>query len=411
MLFSAFGGTPIPIAVDRLSPLNRLVLIGCTLATAVAAVSFSTGSDDSAPAKISTYRPALKFAEANDTIPSFTESWVTPLGHTASAHSSAVCALPSGDLLAVWYGGSREGAADVALFTARLPMGGDTWTNPVTAMDRAMAEEELDRVIKKVGNAVVFPDGAGSLWMVYVSVSLGGWSGSALNVKTSQDEGRTWGESQRLTLNPFFNLSSLVRNKPIYASDGRIGLPVYHEMALKYPQMLWLTPGPEGTVQEYRMRNLSSETGLIQPALVPLDHDRVLMMLRDRGAGRSLHTAFSDDNGWTWSEAEPSGLPNPDAAVDALRLRDGRILLVYNHAESGRENLRLAVSADQGRSWRTSVILEEAPQQEYSYPNIVEDQRGRIHLTYTWQRERIKHVTFNLAWLNRRSLEKYPAAE
>jgi len=247
--------------------------------------------------------------------------------------------------------------------------------------------------------------------MVYVSVSLGGWSGSALNVKTSRDEGRTWGESRRLTLNPFFNLSSLVRNKPIYASDGRIGLPVYHEMALKYPQMLWMTPGPNGTVQDYRMRNLSSETGLIQPALVPLDHDRVLMMLRDHGASRSLHTAFSDDNGWTWSEAEPSGLPNPDAAIDALRLRDGRILLVYNHAASGRGNLRLAVSADQGRTWQTGAILEEAVHREYSYPNIVEDQRGRIHLTYTWQRERIKHVTFNLAWLDRRSLDKNPAAE
>jgi predicted neuraminidase len=410
MLFHS-SGSPTTSSVNRLSPLNRSVFIGCTVATAIAAMRLTNGSDVSAPAELAVLRPALKVVEPADSIPFFTESWVTPPGHTASAHSSAICALPSGDLLAVWYGGSREGAADVALFTARLPMGGATWTKPITAMDRAMAEDELDRMIKKVGNAVIFPDGAGSLWMVYVSVSLGGWSGSALNVKTSQDEGRTWGESQRLTLNPFFNLSSLVRNKPIYASDGRIGLPVYHEMALKYPQMLWLTPGPKGTVVDYRMRNLSSEIGLIQPALVPLGDDRVLMMLRDRGAGRSLHTAFSDDNGWTWSEAEPSSLPNPDAAVDALRLRDGRILLVYNHAESGRENLRLAVSADQGQTWRTGAILEEAPQQEYSYPNIVEDQRGRIHLTYTWQRERIKHVTFNLAWLNRRPLEKYPAAE
>jgi predicted neuraminidase len=210
-------------------------------------------------------------------------------------------------------------------------------------------------------------------------------------------------------LNPFFNLSSLVRNKPIYASDGRIGLPVYHEMALTYPQMLWLTPGPNGTVQEYRMRNLSTETGLIQPALVPLDDDRVLMMLRDRSNGRSLRSAFSNDNGWTWSVAAPSGLPNPDAAIDALRLRDGRILLVYNHSENDRENLRLAVSNDQGRTWRTGAILEEGEQKEYSYPNLAEDRRGHIHLTYTWHRERIKHVTFNLAWLDHRSLAQHPS--
>jgi predicted neuraminidase len=406
MLFPSSGDACAKRTHHRLSPLNRIVFSACTLTTALVAVLFTTRPDAAAPDSIATREP-VSSAGASDAIPAFTESWVTPPGHTETAHSSAICALPSGDLLAVWYGGSREGAADVALFTSRLPVGATKWTTPITAMDRAMAEDELDRVIKKIGNAVIFPDGTGSLWMVFVSVSLGGWSGSTLNVKTSQDEGRTWGESQRLTLNPFFNLSSLVRNKPIYASDGRIGLPVYHEMAVKYPQILWLTPGPNGTVQEYRMRNMSSEVGLIQPVLVPLDHDRVLMMLRDQSDERSLRTAFSDDNGWTWSEAGPSGLPNPDAAVDALRLRDGRILLVYNHAEDKRDNLRLAVSADDGRTWQTGAILEEAEHQEYSYPNLVEDRRGRIHLTYTWQRERIKHVTFNLAWLNRRSLAEY----
>jgi predicted neuraminidase len=31
----------------------------------------------------------------------------------------------------------------------------------------------------------------------------------------------------------------------------------------------------------------------------------------------------------------------------------------------------------------------------------VHDAAGRIHLTYTWQRKRIKHVEFNVAWLDR----------
>jgi predicted neuraminidase len=392
----------------RLSPPKRVLLIACTLATALAAVGLAPRTTETAPDEAAGFAPPAVLADPADQIAAFTESWVTPPGHTASAHSSAICALPSGDLLAVWYGGSREGAGDVALFTSRLPAGSVKWTEPTVVMDRVMAEDELDRMIKKLGNAVLFPDRAGNLWMVYVSVSLGGWSGSTLNVKTSRDEGRTWSESRRLTLNPFFNLSSLVRNKPIYAKDGRIGLPVYHEMALAYPQMLWLTPGPNGTVEDYRMRSLSSEIGLIQPTLVSLDDDRVLMLLRDRGEGRSLHTAISNDNGWTWSDAEPSDLPNPDAAVDALRLWDGRILLVYNHSVIARENLQLAVSADHGRTWRTSAVLEQSVDEEYSYPNLAEDQRGRIHLIYTWQRARIKHVTFNRAWLDHGTLAQAP---
>jgi predicted neuraminidase len=113
-----------------------------------------------------------------------------------------------------------------------------------------------------------------------------------------------------------------------------------------------------------------------------------------------MHTAYSDDNGWTWSEAAASDLPNPDSALDALRLNDGRIVLVYNHAHRGRENLRLAVSADAGRTWQAGPVLEATAGREYSYPFLVEDRAGGIHLTYTWHRERIKHLRFNLAWLD-----------
>lgn len=393
----------------RLCVRHRILFIAFTLATAFATAFFPNANEVAAPRDLAALPPPAAPVDPADAAPFFSQSWVTPLGHTPSAHSSAICSLPSGDLMTIWYGGTREGAADVALFTSRLADTGGSWSEPVNTVDRARAEDELDRVIKKIGNAVIFPDDAGTLWMVYVSVSLGGWSGSGLNVKTSRDEGRTWNASQRLTLNPFLNLSSLVRNKPIFAADGRIGLPVYHEMAIKYPQMLWLTPGPGGSVQDYRIRNLSSETGLIQPALVPLQGDRVLMMLRDHNEGRSMHTAYSDDNGWTWSEAAPTNLPNPDAAIDALRLRDGRILLVYNHASSGRENLRLALSSDEGRTWRAGAVLEDTPNEEYSYPNLAEDARGRIHLTYTWQRRRIKHVAFNVAWLENRTLAQLPS--
>jgi predicted neuraminidase len=385
-------------ARHRLKTRHRLALIVATLVAAWIASRDARLGGIAAPTDLLPARTAT-VAAPGDASAVFRQSWVTPSGHTLSAHGSAICALPGGDQLAVWYGGTREGAADVALFTSRLAAGAAEWSRPTRVVDRVMAAEELDRVVKKVGNAVVFADRTGLVWMVYVTVTVGGWSGSSLNVKTSSDEGRTWSKSRRLTLNPFLNISSLVRNKPILTTDGRIGLPVYHELAFKFPQMLWLTPGPDGTVAEYRIRNLSTENGLIQPTLVPLDGDRVLMMLRDRSDERRLRTAYSEDNGWTWSEAGVCGLPNPDAAIDALRLRDGRILLVYNDAASGRETLRLAISSDAGRSWRPGPVIESALGKEYSYPFLVESRDGRIHLTYTWERKRIRHVEFNLAWL------------
>ncbi|HEY0945733.1 MAG TPA: sialidase family protein [Opitutaceae bacterium] len=381
---------------------RRILLIVAILAGALVATRNATRESFAAPEFIPAFR-AVDRAGAPDTAPYFARAWITPEGHAASVHSSTICLLPSGDLFAAWYGGTREGAADVALFASRLTPGKNTgaWGRPAKIVDRELAESELDRRIKKVGNAVVFADRAGTLWMIYVSVSLGGWSGSALNIKTSRDEGLTWSESQRLTLNPFLNISTLVRNKPIHANDGRIGVPVYHEFAQKFPQMLWLTPDADGRVEDYQIRNLATEVGLIQPTLVPLGGDRVLMMLRDGSATRRLRTAYSDDNGWTWSATATSELPNPDSAVDALRLRDGRIVLAYNHAENGRGNLRLAVSADDGRSWQAGPVIEAAGDGEFSYPQLAADRRSRIHLIYTWKRERIRHVEFNAAWLDR----------
>jgi predicted neuraminidase len=267
-------------------------------------------------------------------------------------------------------------------------------------VDRATAQAELGRSIRKVGNAVLFPDRHGTLWLVYVTVTVGGWSGSALNVKSSRDDGRTWSVSQRLTANPLFNFSSLVRNKPIYAADGRIGLPIYHEFFSTYPQMLWLTPGVDGRLQDYEVRSVSQGRGLIQPALVSFGDSRVAMFLRDHTAQRKLRTAWSEDGGWTWSPPTAGALVNPDAAVDALRLRDGRMLLAYNDAPSGRENLRLAISSDEGKSWQPGPLIEQEPAQEFSYPHLTEDRLGHVHLTYTWKRQRIKHVEFNAAWLS-----------
>ncbi len=394
---------------DRMCLRARLIGMGLLLTTAAAVAYQLRPGDVEAPADTVSKPGSGYDVSLPESSPYFAESWVNPLQHTPSSHCSVISSLPSGDLMAVWYGGSREGASDVAIYTSRLPKGCGVWSPPVVAVDRVMAQRELDRYIKKVGNAVIFPDRKGRMWMVYVTVSMGGWSGCTLNLKVSADDGRTWGESQRLTLNPFLNLSTLVRNKPIYASDGRIGLPVYHEMARKFPQVLWLNPQDDGRL-EYRVRSLPWKPGLIQPALVAMEDDRVLMILRDAGDGRCLRTSISSDNGWTWSGTSMSGLPNPDSAVDALRLRDGRILLAYNDCELGRENLRLALSSDGGRNWTPGAYLEREGSGEFSYPYLLQDAFGRIHVSDTWKRKRIRHVQFNLAWLEAGGPSRSPSS-
>jgi predicted neuraminidase len=56
-------------------------------------------------------------------------------------------------------------------------------------------------------------------------------------------------------------------------------------------------------------------------------------------------------------------------------------------------------------------VLEDTAGREFSYPYLVQDDTGTLHLTYTWQRERIKHLRFNVAWLDREMRTERPSQE
>jgi predicted neuraminidase len=114
---------------------------------------------------------------------------------------------------------------------------------------------------------------------------------------------------------------------------------------------------------------------------------------------RSVVMAETSDAGLTWSSPRAIDLPNPNAGIHALPLSSGSILMAFNDSKRHRENLKLAVSKDGGQSWTRIATLEDTPGEEFSYPTMDRDADGRIHLVYTWRRNRIKHAVFNEAWI------------
>jgi len=332
--------------------------------------------------------------------PFFREGVINPESPHAVSHVPSVTELPDGRLAATWYAGSREGGRDVAIYFSLLAPGAAQWSSPRAIVTRESAERDLNRAIRKVGNSVVFADETGKLWVIYVTVSIGGWSGSSLNVTTSLNGGTTWSRSERLTLSPFFNLAELVKNAPVPLSDGGWAVPIYHELTSTFPELLWL----HETADEVRATKSRLGAGWYgyQPALAPLTRSRALAFLRDDGAARAVSLARTDDGGETWSDPEPLNLPNPDAGLDAIGLSDGRLLLAFNDSARDRSNLRLAISADEGQTWTRVATLAEEADEEFSYPFLTQTRAGDVHVLYTWKRKAIKHVVFNTAWLDER---------
>ena len=316
-----------------------------------------------------------------------------------SVHGANVVETLDGGLLATWFGGSREGGKDVILWVAEFSPGSQNWSTPRRIIGPTETQATLGRYIKTVGNSVLVRGEQGELWLYYVSVSVGGWAGSSLNAMLSQDDGKTWDAPRRLVTSPFFNISTLNKTAAVHYSDGTIGLPVYHEFIGKFVELLRLDNA--GRVLD--KNRITHGRHSIQPLLLALDRQHAIALMRDTGPvpGRVL-ISRSDDAGQHWSADERLALPNPDSAVAGLRRPDGSLLLVFNDTESGRGSLALAVSRDEGRTWNTVRHFEQNNdgKSEFSYPYLIRSSDGTMHLLYTWNRKRIRHIAFNDSWVD-----------
>jgi alpha-L-rhamnosidase len=121
-----------------------------------------------------------------------------------------------------------------------------------------------------------------------------------------------------------------------------------------------------------------------------------------RSKNKTINQSWSNDGGKTWSTMTATTLPNNNSGIDAITLKDGRQLLVYNHVRPNEEDgwgqrspLNVAISED-GTNWSAALVLEDAPG-EYSYPSVMQTKDGLVHIVYTWKRERVKHVVLDPA--------------
>lgn len=313
-------------------------------------------------------------------------------------HPAALTEFDNGDLYVVFFSGRgeyRDNAA--AVFGSRRRAGSKRWSKP-----EAIARNPFH----SLGNAVAWQAPDRTVWLFYVTRYGELWSDSRITAKVSRDRARTWSEPFQLT----FEAGTMVRNRPITLADGSWLLPVYHELGTD-------TERTEAGCQSFFLRHdpvrrewtgsnrVRSRLGNIQPAPAVIGGDRLVAFCRRGGdyEGRPdgwLVRTESRDGGRTWSEGVDSEFPNPNAAVDFLRLRSGRHLLVYNHSFTNRTPLTAALSADGARTFPHRRDLVAEPGGDYGYPMAVQTRDDRIHVIYTSdERTVVRRVTFTEAEL------------
>jgi predicted neuraminidase len=304
-------------------------------------------------------------------------------------HASTIAESKTG-LIAAWFGGQHEKNPDVGIWVSRQVAG--HWTAPVEVANGIQYVNQDGSVQRHpCWNPVLFQPEKGPLLLFYkVGPSPSTWWGM---LTSSEDGGESWTTPRRLPE----RIDGPVKNKPIELADGRLLCPSSTEDQGWRVHFEITTDLGISWVRSDAI-NDGKKISAIQPSILRLGGEHLLALGRTR-EGKIFQVA-SLDAGRSWGELSLTDLPNPNSGIDAVTLDDGRHLLIYNHTSKGRSPLNIAVSTD-GAHWQAALVLE-SESGEYSYPAIIQSADGKVHATYTWLRQRVKHVEIDPAKIQSR---------
>jgi hypothetical protein len=358
-------------------------------------------------------------------------------------HASSIVQLADGEMLAVWYENGpdlpdqyysldADKSDNVRIGGARMPADASSWNKPFVMADTYGISDN---------NPTLLVDREGRLWLFYptlIGVPQATWGSGLLQYRVSnnpsgsgppkwdltnillvhpngldevvartanmlrsgadrQNTNQRRAESmlERLS-DPFARrLGWMPRAHPIQLSDGAVLLPFSNEN-FNVPAMAITRDGG----RSWTFSNVVPGMGATQPSVVETEPGKLIAFFRDARGARRILRSDSEDGGMSWSEIRPTSLPNPGAGIEAVRLSNGKLAMVYNPLEtSPRDKLGIALSDDNGETWKWTRLLEDEPDSRFDYPSIVQAKDGSLHITYSYNLKTIKHVQVNEEWI------------
>ena len=304
---------------------------------------------------------------------------------TRECHASTIAETKTG-IVAAWFGGVGEGHPTVGIWLSHYA--GSGWSTPVEVTN----SEKSGIPGGTCWNPVLFQPNNGPLMLFYkVGFKIRTWQSALI---TSEDDGLTWSEPRILQS----RIYGPVKNKPIQLHDGTILCPTSDE-ATGWEVYFSMTNDLGKTWHAVGPCNDSAVYSAIQPSLLTYPDGRIQALCRTRHS--RVGELWSEDNGNTWSDFNLTNIIGNNSGLDALTLQDGRQLLVNNPIPEdwGSRNILTISSSTDGKDWKQICLLENENEGEYSYPAIIQSSDGKVHITYTYLRQSIKHAILDPAQL------------
>lgn len=359
-------------------------------------------------------------------------------------HAANLLPLGNGDLGCVWFGGTQEGMSDISVYFSRLPAGTSRWSPAEKLSDDAGRSEQ---------NPMLFNAPDGALWLTWTAQLAGNQDTAFVRRRISYDHGINWGPIE--TLFPEQRgRGTFIRQPIVVLGNGDWLLPVFY--CHSRPGQKWNGDQDTSAVKissdagaTWRDVDVPGSRGCVHMCIVPLDDGSLLALFRSRWADH-IYESRSNDHGQTWSAPVATSLPNNNSSIQATRLGNGHVALVFNDSSAAdaterrlslydeipddlppvlaadgskvddrtafwgapRAPMTLAVSADGGRSWTKRNVetgdgycmtnnSREQTNRELSYPSVKQTADGALHMAFTYHRRAIKYVRVSEAWVGR----------
>jgi len=372
--------------------------------------------------------------------------WVADLPSLrVQAHAANLTVLTDGTLACVWFGGSMEGRSDISVYLSRLAPGSTQWTAPIALSDDPDRSEQ---------NPILCVMPHGQLWLLHTAQTSGHQDTSVVRQRISHDNGQTWGPTQDLVGAP---RGTFVRQPIRLQADGSWLLPIFR--CKPVPGKAWDGSLDDSAVlpstdqgASWQLIEMEGSLGCVHMNIVPASDGSLLAFFRSRWADH-VYRSRSTDGGLHWQAPAPTPLPNNNSSIQALRLIDGRLAMIFNASSAAnaterraslyddlddvepshsaspsatavatdapvrqafcsapRAPLTLALSSDDGLTWPWQRHLEtgdgwcmsnNSEQQlnrEYSYPSLTQTPDGALHLAYTVFRQHIRYARVMPDW-------------
>ncbi|CAG8153602.1 unnamed protein product [Penicillium olsonii] len=372
------------------------------------------------------FNPSLRASSSRPY--SYKEAFIPAL--TTQCHASNLLQLPNGDLLCAWFGGSIEGRPDICIYMSRLPVGQSVWPDAVKMTHDHTRSEQNPVLFRNPSN--------GEVRLLYTSQNAGNQDSAIVKQLISADGGVNWSDPTVL----FSDAGTFIRQPIVVLQDRSWVVPIFKCRA--EPGTRWLGSDDISCIRiskdegkTWTEREIPNSFGCVHMNIQRLKNGTYLGLYRSRWADR-VYLSTSPD-GLDWTEPKPTILPNPNAGICFDVLPSGRVVLVYNHSSKedaiGRRDglyddisdgtdtranqatkhgkeafwgaprapLCVAWSDDDGATWKWKALeegdgycltndSEKKRNRELSYPSILAEESGIIHVAFTFWRQRIKYM-------------------